>query len=75
MCDICLHSPCLPRCPNYDDSKDKKTYCLSCGELITVGDEVISLEKEKGGIGYCCDSVCATDYLLSIGVCNRCTFE
>lgn len=38
MCEICLHEPCDPRCPNADLPKVVLT-CDKCGEDIYEGDE------------------------------------
>lgn len=40
MCDICLSSPCLPRCPNAPEPPTVYT-CDECGEGIREGDEYI----------------------------------
>lgn len=40
MCDICLSSPCLPRCPNAPEPPAVCT-CDKCGESIREGDEYI----------------------------------
>ncbi len=40
MCEVCLQSPCHPRCPNYS-SINTHVYCDKCGEMIEVGDEYI----------------------------------
>lgn len=40
MCDICLSSPCLPRCPNAPEPRAVYT-CEECGEAIREGDEYL----------------------------------
>lgn len=40
MCEICLHTPCDPKCPNYSPI-DTHVHCDICGELIEVGDEYL----------------------------------
>ena len=43
MCDICLRSPCDPRCPNAPDPPTVYT-CKYCGEPIVPGDEYLELD-------------------------------
>ena len=38
MCDICLQSPCNPRCPNAEEPK-VYTRCEVCGGKIYEGDD------------------------------------
>lgn len=40
MCDICRHTPCHPRCPNYTSIKETH-HCSSCGDVIYDGEEYI----------------------------------
>lgn len=40
MCSICNHTPCHPRCPNYEIPKTDY-YCSVCGEGILDGEEYI----------------------------------
>lgn len=40
MCNICLSSPCLPRCPNAPELRAVHT-CSECGEAIREGDEYL----------------------------------
>lgn len=46
MCEICLQSPCHPRCPN---AQDPPVVCLrcQCGNEIYEGDEVYDINDEK----------------------------
>ena len=44
MCDICLHTPCLPGCPN---RKKDHVLCEECGQPIKVG-EYFKVEDENG---------------------------
>lgn len=36
MCDECRHSPCITRCPNYEEKP--LFYCDRCGEGIFNGE-------------------------------------
>lgn len=45
MCDICLHSPCLPQCPNAPPPPVVFT-CYNCGEPIYEGDNYYDIEGE-----------------------------
>ena len=43
MCEVCGLLRCRPRCPNYDQDRDRyyiTGYCESCGEPL-YGDETI----------------------------------
>lgn len=40
MCSICMRTPCLPGCPNYEPPK-ANFYCSICGEGIYEGEEYI----------------------------------
>lgn len=42
MCEICLQSPCNPRCPNADEPKEVYT-CAECRDPIYVGDNYVEL--------------------------------
>ncbi len=44
MCQYCLHNPCLPGCPNYEESR-AVYHCSICGQGIFEGEEYI----ENGG--------------------------
>lgn len=44
MCEICLHDPCVPGCPNYQEQRCVFR-CSICGYGITEGEEYI----ENGG--------------------------
>ena len=44
MCQYCLHNPCLPGCPNYEEPK-AVYHCSICGQGIFEGEEYI----ENGG--------------------------
>lgn len=41
MCELCLHTPCDPKCPNYSSPIDTHVRCDKCGEMIEVGDEYL----------------------------------
>lgn len=45
MCEICLHSPCLSRCPNAPDPPTVWK-CQNCGEPIMVGDEYTEIDGD-----------------------------
>lgn len=51
MCDICLHSPCLPGCPN----EVIPTYrtCKRCGDDLPIGLRIVDI----GGDIYCEDCI------------------
>ena len=40
MCELCLRTPCHPRCPNFIPPK-AKYYCSICGEGIYRGEKYI----------------------------------
>lgn len=44
MCQYCLHTPCLPGCPNYEEPK-AVYHCSICKQGIFEGEEYI----ENGG--------------------------
>lgn len=46
MCEICLQSPCHPRCPNAQDPP-VVCLCCQCGNEIYEGDEVYDINDEK----------------------------
>lgn len=46
MCDICLHNPCVPRCPNYSPAKSD-IYCEICDEPILSGEPYIENHKQE----------------------------
>ena len=46
MCNICLQSPCHPRCPNADEPK-AVFVCSGCGQDILEGDEYVELMGEQ----------------------------
>lgn len=46
MCEICLQSPCHPRCPNAQDPP-VVCPCCQCGNEIYEGDEVYDINDEK----------------------------
>lgn len=41
MCDVCLHYPCDPRCPNADPPREVYT-CERCGGSIYEGEDYYS---------------------------------
>lgn len=41
MCQYCLHNPCVPGCPNYEEPKAIH-YCSICGRGIYAGDEYVA---------------------------------
>ena len=46
MCEICLQSPCHPRCPNAPDPP-VVCLCCQCRNKIYEGDEVYDINDEK----------------------------
>jgi hypothetical protein len=52
ICDICLHTPCHPRCPNAPDPPIV-FYCDICNDPIYEGDDYYDFGEEK----YCYDCV------------------
>lgn len=38
MCDVCLHNPCVPQCPNYQPKKIG--ICKRCGYILYDTDEI-----------------------------------
>jgi hypothetical protein len=57
MCEVCLHNPCLPRCPNHKELKPIGE-CAYCGDLLSPDYEVI--EDNEGNIF--CGKYCALMY-------------
>lgn len=57
MCELCLTSPCHPRCPNAEEPKSIHT-CTMCGEGIFDGDKFLD-----GIDGIICEE-CADDLSL-----------
>lgn len=45
MCDVCLHSPCLPGCPNEPPPPIVYT-CVNCQEPIYEGDDYYDIEGD-----------------------------
>ncbi len=45
MCDICLRSPCHPRCPNAPEPP-VVTSCIHCGEHIHEGEDYYNIDGE-----------------------------
>ncbi len=56
MCEICQSTPCLSRCPNYDEGQDVAFECDACKEPIMVGEEYYCV----GGVNVC--DFCISDY-------------
>lgn len=46
MCDICLKSPCDPRCPNAPDPP-RVYVCSGCGDDILDGDDYWDIMGEQ----------------------------
>lgn len=46
MCEICLHSPCLPRCPNAPEPPSV-FICSGCGKPIYEGDDYYDILGEQ----------------------------
>ena len=46
MCDVCLKSPCDPRCPNAPEPKTV-FICSGCGEYILDGDDYWEILGEQ----------------------------
>lgn len=44
MCDICMQSPCHPRCPNAPEPVPEY-WCSECGEGIFDGDEYFDSQE------------------------------
>lgn len=60
MCDVCMRTPCDPRCPNAPDPPTIYT-CKYCGEPIIPGDEYLELDGDY----YHMDD-CANDVAISL---------
>ena len=45
MCDVCLRTPCNPRCPNAPEPPAVYT-CKYCGEPITDGEAYFELDGD-----------------------------
>lgn len=45
MCDVCLRTPCDPRCPNAPEPPAVYT-CKYCGEPITDGETYFELDGD-----------------------------
>lgn len=43
MCEVCLTSPCNPRCPNAPEP-EMIYICVSCGEGIEEGEDFFELD-------------------------------
>lgn len=46
MCDLCLQSPCPPRCPNADPPK-AVFVCSGCGDDIVEGQDYYDILGEQ----------------------------
>lgn len=66
MCDICLSSPCLPRCPNAPEPPSIGV-CECCNENICVGDGYADID---GGLYHeeCLDNLSTAEWLDMLGV-------
>ncbi len=73
MCDICLRSPCLPRCPNAPEPATIYT-CAYCGEPIIEGDEYMKFDGDYYHLEDCAQDVALT-ILLDKGGAERGTAE
>ena len=48
MCDVCLKSPCDPRCPNAPDPEEIPVYvCSGCGDDIVDGQDYWGIMGEQ----------------------------
>ncbi len=56
MCDICMRSPCDPRCPNAPNPPTVYT-CKYCGEPIVSGDEYLELDGDHYHMDDCASNV------------------
>lgn len=45
MCDVCLQTPCHPRCPNAPEPPTVYT-CKHCGEGIVAGDDYYEFDGD-----------------------------
>lgn len=45
MCDVCLQTPCHPRCPNAPEPPTVYT-CKHCGEPIVAGEEYCEFDGD-----------------------------
>ena len=66
MCDICLSSPCLPRCPNAPEPPSIGK-CEHCGEPIHIGENYADID---GGLSCedCLDDFSTSEWLDVLGV-------
>jgi len=62
MCEICMRTPCDPRCPNAPDPPAIYT-CKHCGEPIVPGDEFYEVDGDYYHDD--CFTDCAADILVS----------
>lgn len=60
MCDICLRSPCHPRCPNAPEPP-VECECSNCGAELHVGDEAYNINGKE----WCKE--CIKDCLHTLG--------
>lgn len=45
MCEICLTTPCHPRCPNAPSPR-RVCWCIHCGKPIREGDDFYDVDGE-----------------------------
>jgi len=65
MCELCMKTPCHPRCPNATEPKPLYR-CSVCGYGIYEGDNYFN--SEKGAVcGDCLYEMSANEYLEYIG--------
>lgn len=56
MCDVCLHNPCVPQCPNYQPKKIG--ICKRCGYILYDTDEIWIDDEDQ----IFCSEYCAERY-------------
>ena len=59
MCEICMHYPCLPGCPN---EHVNSVPCSSCGEEIRIGDDYAIDEGNSMILCGCCADKAVEEY-------------
>lgn len=61
MCEICLHSPCLSRCPNAPEPL-AVYICSGCGKSITDGEDYVDLMGEQWCLNCIHDNTKVAEY-------------
>ena len=55
MCDVCLETPCMKICPNYED--EVVGFCAQCGNELFENEDYLYNDE------YCfCDKDCVLDF-------------